>query len=266
MSSESNRPPGPVPQPFGPPVGSADWFTPPRPPQPPPLRDSRPAASPPRIVRRPPESPEWAIDPDAIQLALGPSTRPPRRPRRRTWWIAAAASVVVLALAGGGIALAVTVARKEPGTAAAVATATTSAPAGSVETSAPLPAPQTPECPAESHDGIVVGNGAGGVTDGPNSILGFEYSYYTERSGERAQAFVAPDTVNVAAADGLQQAIDTVIPPGTTYCVHITTREPDLFDVDIEEHRPDGGHTTYRQSVRTVVRDGRTLLYEIRGR
>src|SRR5690349_24642270 len=76
MSSEANRPPGPVPQPFGPPVGSADWFTPPRPPQPPPLRDSRPAASPPRIVRRPQESPEWAIDPDAIQLALGPSTRP----------------------------------------------------------------------------------------------------------------------------------------------------------------------------------------------
>ncbi|WP_146165256.1 MULTISPECIES: hypothetical protein [Nocardia] len=266
MSSESNRPPGHAPQPFGPPVGSADWYSPPRPPQPPQLRDSRPAASPPRIVRRPPESPEWAIDPDAIQLALGPATRPPRRPRGRKWWIAASATVVVLALVGGGIALAVTATRKEPGTAAAIVTSTASAPAGSAETSAPAPGPQTPACPAEAHDGIVVGNGAGGVTDGPNSILGFEYSYYTERSGERAQAFVAPDTVNVAPAVGLQQAIDTVIPVGTTYCVHITTREPELFDVDIEEYRPDGGHTTYRQSVRTVVRDGRTLLYEIRGR
>lgn len=276
MDSEANRPPGTAPQqpgssyPFGPPLRAAGWPAPP--PMSPPVRDSQPAAAPPRIVRRPteaPEAPEWAIDPDAIQRALRPATRPVRRAGNARRWLIALAVVLIAAVVGVGVTMAVGAERHEPGTPAALPAASTTTVATSAvtaATTAPAIGPQIPPCRAESHDGITVGNGAGGVTDGPNAILGFEYSYYTERSGERAQAFVAPDTVNVAAAEGLQQAIDSVIPVGTTYCVRIVAREPDLFDVDIDEYRPDGHQTTYHQSVRTVVRDGRTLLYEIRGR
>ncbi|WP_227983910.1 hypothetical protein [Nocardia spumae] len=269
MSSESNRPPGtPGPQPFGPPLGSADWFAAP----PPPLqrsRDSRPADAPPRIVRRSPEAPEWAIDPDAIQLALGTPTRTSRRPGARRRWIVGSAVVAALAVVGAGTTVAVVSAtREKSGTPAAAPLSAVPAPVtSSVSATSPAAiAPQIPQCRAEAHDGRTVGNGPGGTADGPGAILGFEYSYYTERSGARAQAFIAPDTVNVAAAAGLQEAIDTAIPVGTAYCVRIAAREAELFDVDIEEYRPGGATTVYHQSVRTVVRDGRTLLYEIRDR
>ena len=272
MGSESDRPPRTAaPQPFGPPVGSGDWLSAPPPPQYR-SRDSRPADTPPRIVRRAPEDPAWAIDPDAIQLALGTGSRPSRRSGARRRWILGCALAVAIVAAGIGIAVSiVTTGRPESGTPAAAAPATSSAAAPatatpSVDATTPAVRPQIPPCPAGTRDGTTVGNGEGGTADGPAAILGFEYSYYTARNGERAQAFVAPDTVNVAAAAGLQEAIDAHIPLGTTYCVHIVTRESELFDVDLQEYRPDGGMTTYRQSVHTVVRDGRTLLYEIRDR
>ncbi|MBO0855393.1 MAG: hypothetical protein J2P18_16705 [Nocardia sp.] len=129
-----------------------------------------------------------------------------------------------------------------------------------------LSGPTAVPCPAEHHDGLVVGNGAGDTVDGPEAILGFEHAYYTDRSGELARRFVAADTANVTDAAGLQRAIDSQIPAGTGYCVRITTRDPQFFDVDVDEYRPDGRHQTYRQSVRTVDRDGRTLLYQILAR
>ncbi|MEV5652054.1 hypothetical protein AB0L57_27735 [Nocardia sp. NPDC052254] len=262
MGSDSDRPPHKdTSQPFGPPVSSGDWLSAP-PPPPYRSRESRPADTPPRIVRRAPEHPEWAIDPDAIQLALDTRPRRPHRPgARRRWIVGCALAVAVVAVVAGIVTTVVVTARPESGNPAVAASATSSA---AVTTAAR--GPQIPPCPAGTHDGTTVGNGVGGTVDGPGAILGFEYSYYTARSGERAQGFVARDTVNVADAAGLQQAIDTQIPVGTTYCVHIVTRESSLFDVDVEEYRPDGALTVYRQSVRTVVRDGRALLYEIRDR
>ncbi len=170
-------------------------------------------------------------------------------------------AVVAMAAIAGVVAAVAVTSRPEPGSPAVAALATSSAAA-----TTPARGPQIPPCPAGTRDGTTVGNGEGGTADGPGAILGFEYSYYTARSGGRAQNFVAPDTVNVADAAGLQAAINSEIPVGTTYCVHIVARESGLFDVDIDEYRPGGGLTVYRQSVRTVVRDGRALLYEIRDR
>ncbi|AHH16194.1 hypothetical protein NONO_c13910 [Nocardia nova SH22a] len=258
MGADSDRPPRKDdPQPFGPPVGSGDWLSAPPPPQYR-SRESRPADTPPRIVRRAPERPEWAIDPSAVQLTT--TSRRPRRSGARRWIIGCVVAVVVVA--AGIVATLVVTTRPEPGTPAAAAPATTA----SVAPTTAASGPQIPPCPAGTRDGTTVGNGEGGTADGPAAILGFEYGYYTARSGSRAQEFVAPDTVNVADAAGLQEAIDTQIPIGTVYCVHIVARESSLFDVDVDEYRPDGARTVYRQSVRTVVRDGRTLLYEIRDR
>ncbi|NKY52162.1 hypothetical protein [Nocardia vermiculata] len=253
--SEFDRGPGvAAPQPFGPPVGPPSHL---------------PVGHGPAR----PGGPGWAIDPDAIQRTLGTATRRTVAPRSgtRRRWMTVLFAVLVAGSAGAGITVAVTAgSRGEPGTAIAAATTVSS---GAVSPGTPEP-PGVPVVPVPGHSpsdvscepaagDVIVGNGPGGTDTGPNAVLGFEYAYYTERDGLRAQEFVAPDTVNVAGARGLQQAIDTVIPPGTTHCVHIRPAGPELFEVDIDEYRPGGQHLTYRQTVRTVVRDGRTLLYEI---
>ncbi|MGW4330988.1 hypothetical protein ACWEKR_34535 [Nocardia sp. NPDC004573] len=118
-------------------------------------------------------------------------------------------------------------------------------------------------CEATRTGRLTVGNGPGGTATGADAILGFQYAYYIDRAGAAAWTFVAPDAVSVSPAESLQQAIEADIPVGTTYCVRIAERQQDAFDVDVEERRPDGMRVVYKQHVRTVVRDGRTLIYEI---
>ncbi|MEU7632956.1 hypothetical protein AB0C34_23750 [Nocardia sp. NPDC049220] len=118
-------------------------------------------------------------------------------------------------------------------------------------------------CKAERTDRLTVGNGPGGTTTGADAILGFQYAYYIDRAGKAAWNFVAPDAANVSPAENLEKSIEAEIPIGTTHCVHIAQREPDLFDVDVQELRPNGMRAVYKQHVRTVVRDGHTVIYEI---
>ncbi|WP_460700614.1 hypothetical protein [Nocardia thraciensis] len=200
----------------------------------------------------PPAEPGLALDPDLVQRTLRAPSRKVRGgksgPRRMLVMLAL---VLVAAVAALG-AFVVSVTRGTAG--------------GPVPVAAPVPAPARPTCEAGHRDSLTTGNGPGDTVSGVGAILGFEYAYYAQRDGRAAQTFVASDTANIAPADHLQRAIDTEIPLGTTHCVRIVERLPEWFDVDIEEHRPTGAVAVYRQSMRTVVRDGRTVIYEIRDR
>ncbi|MET7772467.1 hypothetical protein [Nocardia sp. NPDC005366] len=121
-------------------------------------------------------------------------------------------------------------------------------------------------CPASRDGKVSVGNGPGDTSSGPSAILGFQYAFYVERSGERVRHFVAPDAENISTADVIQGAITEQIPAGTTHCLRITERATDTYEVDLTEHRPDGTTTVYRQTVITVERDGKTSIFAIRER
>ncbi|RDI53194.1 hypothetical protein [Nocardia mexicana] len=228
---------------FGPPLGPPDWLT----------RDVPPAQ--PNTAWQPlsPAEPGLALDPDMVQRALGSPARKARGAKRgpRRMLVLLALVLVAAVAALGAFLVSVT-----GGTAGAPVPVA----------AAPVPAPAGQACEAERRDSLTSGNGPGDTVSGAGAILGFEHAYYTQRNGRAAQTFVAPDTVNVASAELLQQAIDAEIPVGTTHCVRIVERLPEWFDVDIEEHRPTGAVAVYKQSMRTVVRDGHTVIYEIRDR
>lgn len=121
-------------------------------------------------------------------------------------------------------------------------------------------------CPASQEGELTVGDGVGDTTSGPGAILGFQHQFYVERSGAGARGFVAADSPAISSAETIQSAIDTHIPAGTEHCVRITERAPASFDVDLTELRPDGKTTVYRQTVTTVERDGKTVLWVIADR
>ncbi|NKY37031.1 hypothetical protein HGA13_28765 [Nocardia speluncae] len=121
-------------------------------------------------------------------------------------------------------------------------------------------------CPATQDGAVTVGNGAGDTTSGPDAVLGFQHAFYTQRSGTGAREFVAPDSPAISAAETIQGAIDEQIPAGTQHCVRITERTANTFDVDLTERRPNGATTVYKQTVTTVERDGKTLLWVIEDR
>ncbi len=121
----------------------------------------------------------------------------------------------------------------------------------------------TLDCPASREGAVTVGDGAGDTDSGPGAILGFQHAFYVERSGARVREFVAPDSPAISSADTIQQAIDKQIPAGTRHCVQITERAADTFDVDLTERRPDGTTTVYKQTVTTVDRLGKTVLWMI---
>ncbi|WP_067475566.1 hypothetical protein [Nocardia amamiensis] len=208
-------------------------------------------------VPKPPASSEsglsWAEDPIAMRLALRvpptPST-PPRRSGSSPRWVVLGALAAVVVL----IALTVTiiaVSRDNGDTGAAPEVGTTTA---------------ALSCPSSKDGKVTVGNGVGDTSSGPGAILGLQYAFYVERSGERARRFVAPDAENVSAAENIQKGIDEQVPVGTTHCLRITETAADTFDVDLTEHRPDGTTTVYKQTVTTASRDGKTLVYAIRDR
>jgi hypothetical protein len=132
------------------------------------------------------------------------------------------------------------------------------------------PPPVTPtaalSCPASNDGKVTVGNGAGDTNSGPGAILGFQYAYYVERSGERARSYLAADAEYLSPAEVLQKAIDDEIPVGTTHCVRISATAQDAYDVDLTEHRADGTTIVYPQTVLTVDRDGKKLLFAVRQR
>jgi hypothetical protein len=121
-------------------------------------------------------------------------------------------------------------------------------------------------CPAGKDGKVTRGNGQGDTSSGPGAILGFQYEFYVDRNGEGARRFVAPDAENVSTAEVIQQAINEQIPAGTTHCLRIAEVAGDTFEVDLTDHRPDGTTNVYRQTVITVVRDGKTVIFAIRER
>src|SRR5690606_8423576 len=84
--------------------------------------------------------------------------------------------------------------------------------------------------------------------DAADLILGMEYAYYVQRSGEKAAAALAPGatatrvdgTRGELTADGIQRGID-LTPIGTRYCVQITpdTGTAGRWRVELTEQRPD---------------------------
>ncbi|MFI6363485.1 hypothetical protein ACIBG0_12135 [Nocardia sp. NPDC050630] len=210
-------------------------------------------------VPKPPSEPpglSWSDDPIAKRLApkliSDTITATPTRHSSRGRWIALgvlAAIVVVLAL----VVTFVAVKRDDNGSPKA-------APPAPPSTSAAL------SCPASKDGKVTRGNGQGDTSSGPGAILGFQYEFYVDRNGERARRFVAPDAENVSTAEVIQQAINEQIPVGTTHCLRIAESAADTFEVDLTEHRPDGTTNVYRQTIITVVRDGKTLIFAIRER
>ncbi|WP_067859660.1 hypothetical protein [Nocardia shimofusensis] len=125
----------------------------------------------------------------------------------------------------------------------------------------------TTGCPTERSDRVLRSAAAGGDTSGPEAVLGFQYAYYVERSGERARHFVAPDAA-VPSAEIIQRGIGTV-PVGTTHCVRVTTigekaAGESMYAVEVTEYRPGGAPATYnKQTVTTAVVGGRVLISSI---
>ncbi|WP_067544108.1 hypothetical protein [Nocardia crassostreae] len=131
----------------------------------------------------------------------------------------------------------------------------------SVTTTAPTAAALS--CPTKREGNLTIGNGEGSTGSGADAILGFQHAFYADRSGEKARTFVAPDAANVSPAEVIQQAINDVIPVGTTYCLRIVEVAPAIYDADLTEHRPDCTTTVYRQHITTVNRDGKNLIFAI---
>ncbi|MFI9406655.1 hypothetical protein [Nocardia sp. NPDC052316] len=130
---------------------------------------------------------------------------------------------------------------------------------------APPVASTTPvlSCPTTKDGKVTLGNGSGDTASGAGAILGFQYAFYVERSGERARKFVADDALNVSPAASIQKGIDDEVPIGTRHCMRILELTPGTYEVDLQEFRPDETKRLYKQTITTVERDGRHLLYTI---
>ncbi|MGW0180112.1 hypothetical protein [Nocardia sp. NPDC003345] len=137
---------------------------------------------------------------------------------------------------------------------------------GGDESAAPPAPADALSCPASQDGAVTVGDGIGDTESGPGAILGFQNAFYSERNGVAAREFVAADSPSISSAETIQKAIDAQIPVDTRHCVRITERAADTFDVDLTERRPNGTTTVYKQTVTTVERDGKTLLWVIADR
>ncbi|WP_446222914.1 hypothetical protein ACTWPB_24660 [Nocardia sp. IBHARD005] len=141
-----------------------------------------------------------------------------------------------------------------------VVIAATSPPTTTKKTAGPL------SCVDEQRGGLTIGRGPGDNSSGPGVILGFEYAFYTDRNGEKARSYVAPEADTVGSAPIIQGGIDKYVPLGTTYCAQINQIGPDSYELDLTERRPGGTSADdllYTQLITTTVRDGRTLIATI---
>ncbi len=130
-----------------------------------------------------------------------------------------------------------------------------------VSTTEPAAVVPAEACVSTREGNLIRGNGVGSTTSGPDAIMAFEHAYYSERSGDRARAVVAPDAA-VGAAAQIQSGIDTV-PLGTSHCVSIVDLAEGRYAVELSEFHPDKSSITYKQVVTTAVRDGRTVITAI---
>ncbi|MFC4125012.1 hypothetical protein [Nocardia rhizosphaerae] len=210
-------------------------------------------------VPKPPgeESLSWADDPIARRLApknpIAPTSESPREPdRSRLHWIlgGAAAAVLLVVVLTLTIALVKRGGGDDPGV-----------------TAAPVPSISSPtECKAMSEQAVTVGNGPGDTSSGAKAILGFQYAFYVERSGAGVREFVAPDAENISPAATIQQAIDDLIPQGSTHCVRMRETSTGIYDVELREWHPDGSAIVYKQEIVTTNTDGKWQVKSITAR
>ncbi|MFC9892252.1 hypothetical protein ACFVMC_01040 [Nocardia sp. NPDC127579] len=198
----------------------------------------------------------WDDDPIAQRLAPGASTtKPPAKNGRGRWIMLGAAGILAVVI---GLVATVIALNRNP---------------GGDEDGKPTAAPPLPSttaalnCPATTNGDLTTGNGVGNTTSGTGAILGFQYGFYVERSGEKAREYVAPDAPLIATADHMQTAINNEIPRGTTHCLRILAVGPDTYSVDLTTVHPNSNQPiVYPQTVTTVIRDGKTLVYTIEKR
>ncbi|WP_327143905.1 hypothetical protein [Nocardia sp. NBC_01327] len=203
-----------------------------------------------------PESLSWSDDEIAKRLAPK-SAAPQDKPKISRKPILIGAGVVVVLAAVAGVVVALTGGSDKSDSVSAASSSD-----GLVTTAAPTTVAAL-SCPSKRDGPLTIGNGAGGTETGADAILGFQHAFYADRNGVKARSFVAPDAANVSQADTIQQAINDVIPIGTSYCLRITDAGPDAYDADLTEHRPDGTTTVYRQHILTVNKDGKHLIFAI---
>ncbi len=128
------------------------------------------------------------------------------------------------------------------------------------KTAGPLP------CVDEQRGSLTIGRGPGDHNSGPGVILGFEHAFYSDRNGEKARSYVAPDADTVGSAPTIQRGIDEHVPLGTTYCAQINQISPDNYELDLTERRPGGTSAEdllYTQLITTTVRDGQAMITAI---
>ncbi|MFD3596048.1 hypothetical protein ACFWU5_25265 [Nocardia sp. NPDC058640] len=240
---------------------------------PPPSRDDRLGEPPPswdddpmaeifglgKSAGRPRQQSSWDEDDlfDELHSASTPATGAAKSGRRGIGLIAlGAVATVAIGVAAGMTYVVVTGQDNEPETVVVAATS----PPTTTRTAGPLP------CVEEQRGNLTVGRGPGDIHSGPGVILGFEYAFYTDRDGEKARSFVAPEADTVGSAPTIQGGIDKYIPVGTTYCAQISQIGPDSYELDLTERRPGGSPADdllYTQLITTTVRDGRTLIASI---
>lgn len=211
-------------------------------------------------VSRPAVSPEQLGD----EVRLAPEFEPEVTSRRGR-------PLLLAALAAGGLGLVAVVgagmwvvSSGEQTTAVPTLVPATAARASSSPVKAPMPADAVlgggPSCPATRTSQLVRGNGPGSQSNGPETILAFQYAYYVQRSGATARSLVAAEA-GMEPAEVIDAGIAT-IPQGSEHCVSVTP-QGDRFGVVITETRPGGEVRTYRQLVTVADRDGRTVITEI---
>ncbi|MEV4152059.1 hypothetical protein AB0J48_03540 [Nocardia salmonicida] len=202
-----------------------------------------------------PADPEPMIPPPPPRFQAHTGIEPPGRSRVGIVVLASVATIVV----GVAALTYAVVAGRDSEPEAAVLIAATSPPT-TRKTAGPLP------CVDEQRGSLTIGRGPGDHNSGPGAILGFEYAFYSDRNGEKARSYVAPDADSVGSAPTIQRGIDEHVPLGTTYCAQINQIGPDDYELDLTERRPGGTSAEdllYTQLITTTVRDGRTMITAI---
>ncbi|TCJ94520.1 hypothetical protein DFR71_5120 [Nocardia alba] len=209
-------------------------------------------------IPKPPSEPglSWADDPIARRLApKTPVTAAPVEPepdnKRLRWIIGGVAAAILLVVA---LVLTIGLVKRGGGADPGI----TAAPVPSVVSGA--------ECPSVAEQSVTVGNGPGDTSTGARAILGFQYAFYTDRSGAKVRDFVAPDAENISPAATIQQAIDGQIPAGTTHCVKMRETSTGRYDVELREMHPDGSAVVYKQEIITTNTDGKWQVKSITAR
>ncbi|MGY0500039.1 hypothetical protein ACWZHB_16250 [Nocardia sp. FBN12] len=191
-------------------------------------------------------------------------TDPSSRSGRGKVGIVLLASVATIAVGVAAAMTYVVMTGQDSGPEKTVVVAATSPPTTTArKTAGPL------ACADEQRGNLTIGRGPGDSNSGPGVILGFEYAFYTDRNGEKARSFVAPEADTVGSAPIIQDGIDKYVPLGTTYCAQISQIGPDSYELDLTERRPGGmpaDDLLYTQLITTTVRDGRTMIASIRER